>query len=214
MARSHVNQFSEFPYHITGRILNRESFRLPLARVWLIMAEQLWLACHVDGLKIHSFVLMPNHFHLIATTSTNPLFVPMERIMRDTSKELNLETQRMNQNWGGRHYKCVLTSYHYFSNTYKYVYQNPVRANLCKRVEDWPFSTLGGLLGHRHSFIPVQEDTILFNENRLDETALHWLNQPIQKQDLSAMRMALVKKQFSLSKGTMKKHHKLENHLI
>ena len=52
MAYSHVNHFSEFAYHITGRNSNREAFRLDMSDVWNILSEQLFLAHHIYGLRI------------------------------------------------------------------------------------------------------------------------------------------------------------------
>ncbi|GIL17744.1 MAG: hypothetical protein BroJett040_14950 [Oligoflexia bacterium] len=130
--------------------------------------------------------------------------------MRDSSKAINKISGRINQVWGGRHYKCEITSFHYFMNAYKYVYQNPIRSGLCQRVEDWPFSTLHGLLGVAHLFIPTAQDTLLFPDLLFDETTLDWLNRPvleIYNRDISS---ALVKKQFKLRKTRHGKPNILE----
>ena len=212
MARYNVNQFSEFPYHISGRILNKASYPIKLSEVWRITSEQLFLAKHCFGLRIHSFVLMPNHFHLLASVSNTPLPIIMRQFMCETSKEFNRIAGRINQNWGGRHYKCEIKNYHYFMNCYKYVYQNPIRAQLANRVEDWPYSTLHGLLGYSKLLIPIEEDTLLFSGHT--QATLKWLNAPITNENLHSIRMATRKRIFKLRKINHGKANPLEELLI
>jgi len=200
VARYHVNQFSEYPYHITGRVLNRDHFHVALDSVWQILSQQLWLAHRLDGLKIHSFVLMPNHFHLLASVIGGPIAVPMARIMRESSRQMNVASGRTDHTWGGRHYKCELLNTMHFLNTYKYIYQNPVRAGLSRSVEDWPFSTLHALLGNSHTIVPIEEDTQLFAPASFDWRSLEWLNTPIAQKDLEHLRHGLRKRIFSLKK--------------
>lgn len=214
MARSHVNHFSIHPYHITGRTVNRIPYNLPLDQVWEILSDHLFLAHHCYGLRIHSFVLMPNHFHLIASITSHALPVVMNRFMGDSSKEFNYRMGRINQNWGGPHFKCEIPSYHYFMNCYKYVYQNPVRAGLASFVEDWPFSSLSGLLGRSNLVFPVCEDTLLFDENRLSIQNLQWLNQPIEAANLDYMKLGLMKRSFKLPNGNDRHKNPIEYQLI
>lgn len=157
----------------------------------------MYYAHHVYGLKIHSFVLMPNHFHLIARISTHPIGKVMCEFMKNNSKEINLTCGRINQNWGGRHYKCEIQNYHYFLNVYKYVYQNPQRARLSSYAEEWKFSTLNGLTGLNKITIPVEQDTILFSPD-FSEKELNWINKPIDKEHYQSMKLALEKRIFKL----------------
>lgn len=46
------------------------------------MSEELFFASRVHGLEIHAFVLMPNHFHLLARSPTVDLGKPMHHFMR------------------------------------------------------------------------------------------------------------------------------------
>lgn len=214
MAKSNVNHFSSFPYHITGRMANRNTFHLELPTVWDVMSDYLCMCHYIYGLRIHSFVLMPNHFHLIASLTTHSLPIVMNRFMSHTSLEMNRLTNRMNQNWGGPHFKCEIIGFHYFMNCYKYVYQNPVRANLCQRVQDWKFSTIHSLLGQSRATFPIIEDTILFENHRFSSKQLSWLNKPANPDDLTSMRRALKRKQFSLPKTIHQKANPLQNGLI
>lgn len=189
MPRKKVLILANEPYHITARCLNKEWFSLPLETVWSIMEDFLFLLVAGFGVRIHSFILMSNHFHLLITAPNGNLSSAMLYFMRETSKEITRLSGRINQTYGSRNHKTRITNYHHFMNTYKYIYQNPIRAKLCTNAEDYPFSTLNGLCRGSKLTIPVDED-LLFNP-LFDEGLLTWLNTPIEERDLRDMRLAL-----------------------
>jgi hypothetical protein len=97
-------------------------------------------------------------------------------------------------------------------NAYKYVYQNPLRANLCAKITDWKYSTLNGLLGYNKLIIPIEHDQILFPDKLAAENLI-WLSKKIDSNNLLAIRKALVKKEFKLARNKQKAHN-LEFDLI
>lgn len=202
------------PVHITARCPNREPFPIPLPEAWAIMEDFLYLVNKLYSLRIHSFVLMPNHFHMIASSPDVHFGKIMKDLMFHSSIAMNRQSQKINQRWGSRHFRCELKSYNYYLNAYKYVYQNPVRAGLVTRCEDWPYSTLSGLVGKSRLIIPVEHDTILFPE-QFDWNSLSWLNSPIKSDHLETIRASLKKTVFNLplSRSTRKPSY-LESGLI
>jgi putative transposase len=215
MARYRTPQFSAFPFHITDRCPNRDHFPLPLDRVWKILCEDLSLAHYKNGLRIHAFVLMPNHFHLLASVTEVPLGKVLCEFLSSSSRAMNLESGKINQRWGSRAFKCEVASYHYYMNAYKYIYQNPVRAQLCEKSEYWPYSTLNSLLGMSRLSVPLQAD-LLFSPDgcqTFDSANLDWINQRLSAQDALDMRKALMKTRFKLPKRK-NKASPLETHLI
>jgi putative transposase len=215
MARYYTPQFSDFPFHITDRCPNREHFPLPLDKVWKILCEDLSLAHYKNGLRIHSFVLMPNHFHLLASVTDVPLGKVLCELLSSSSRTMNLESGKINQRWGGRVFKCEVASYHYYMNVYKYVYQNPIRARLCSHSEEWPFSTLNGLLGQSKLNVPLEPDLLFSPENCLtfDPSNIDWINRSMSKEDSQDMRKALMKTRFKLPRRK-NKINPLESNLI
>jgi putative transposase len=215
MARYSVPQNSAFPYHITDRCPNRGHFPVNLELVWEILCDHLFLAHHKNGLRIHAFVLMPNHFHLMASVTDVPLGKVLCEFLTGTSKALNFEAKMINQRWGGRAFKCEIPSYHYYMNAYKYLYQNPVRAKLCEKAEAWPYSTLGSLLGQSKLIVPLEPDTLLMPEGSAfhDEPTLKWINEPIESEEYVDIKKALKKVTFKLPKQN-EKPNRLETELI
>jgi REP element-mobilizing transposase RayT len=193
MSRPKAILQSDFPYNISARCINRDRFDLHLEQVWSILCEELYMATLLHQLRVHSFILMGNHFHLIASTPLANISDVMKRFMEITSKRLGEKSRRINRIWGARHFKAVLPRNTYFMNAYKYNYFNPVRAGIVERCEDYRYSTLRGLLGFEKLLFPLAEDTLLFPAP--DET-LQWLNQPPSETHLDAIRTALHRSEF------------------
>lgn len=197
MPRKSIPPNANFPFHLTARSVNRIRFALPIESLWPLMEDHLFFIAHAFEIKIHSFVLMPNHFHLLASSPNANMGSAMNFFLRETSKAINRQTGRINQNYGTRHHKCLLGDYHYFMNTYKYVYQNPLRAHLSIYAESYPYSTLSGLCGLTPLRIPLVEDTLLFSPN-FDESTLKWINQRAPENLEKEMRYGLRRSKFEL----------------
>ncbi|AGH96692.1 transposase [Pseudobdellovibrio exovorus] len=198
MARAQAILQSQFPYHITGRCINREWFHLHLELVWSIFSEELYVTSKIYNLQIHSFVLMSNHFHLIASTPDANISQCLHRLIGVVSRRLNECGNRINGTFAGRHFKTILQHPNYFLNTYKYVYRNPIAAGLCQRAEEYPYSTLYGLLGQAYLIIPVLEDTTLFSDV---EGTLQWLNTTPNSEHWESVRYALKRSYFQPRKN-------------
>lgn len=196
MPRAHTILQSEFPYNLSARCINQEWFHLPMNDVWKIFCEQLSETSQKHHLKIHSFVLMSNHFHLLASTPDANISECMWHFMKNSSHRLAQAGNRINETFAGRHYKCVLQMQNYYLNAYKYNYRNPVSAGISKAVEDYPFSTLRMVMGVDPQIIPLVEDNIYkYNPSG----TLKWLNTNPLPEKLEAARYGF-KRQFFKSK--------------
>lgn len=183
--------------HVTTRSQNREKFKAPLGACWEVFCDRLYFVKHAYNLEMHSFVLMPNHYHWIFNAPENNASDAIGYFNRETSKTINRMMGQINHTWGAPAKQCIIDSYHYYLNAYKYVYYNPVKAGLIGRAEDYPYSTLYGLLGRDRIIVPLIEDTLLFED--IDKT-LAWINQKPRKCDSESVRLALRHKKFHLPK--------------
>ncbi len=159
------------------------------------MENQLFFLHHGFRVEIYAFVLMSNHFHLILRCPDGNLSQAMQFFMVSTSRELQKLGGRINQIWGTRFFRCRLNSQWSFFNCYKYVYRNPVTAGICNNVEEYPYSTLQGLLGNSRIYIPLVEDTLLFENT---EKNLRWLNTKPTDTALDSIRKALKHSDFKM----------------
>ncbi len=203
MPRAHANNQALYPYNIGARCINQEWFSIPMDVVWQIMCEQLHFVHSAYALQVHAFILMSNHFHLIASTPRANLSFAMEWFMRETSRALTRAGNRINQTYGGRHFRSVMKSHHYYLNAYKYLYYNPVKAGMVQSVLDYPYSTLPGLLGQAKLIIPVVEDLTLFSD--IGGT-LGWLNQIPTQANWDAVGRAIRRTEFKFPSLNSRPH--------
>jgi REP element-mobilizing transposase RayT len=195
MPRSKRIISSEHPYHLTARCINRDWFKIPIDDVWKVFEDHLYAAHHFYDVRIHSFVLMENHFHLLASFPKGNISEAMWYLMFETSRELTYISKRINQTYGGPHHPSLIATNEHFLNAYRYVYRNPVDAGVSKRVETYRYSTLHGLLGLSKLIIPVEPDPFLGNST---EETLNWLNTEYKSRERLLVKSALRKPQFEL----------------
>lgn len=197
MPRKRFEMNPECPYHVCARSNGRDWFALPLDEVWEITSRYLFFLHHAYGVRIRSFVLMANHWHLIADFPRGNISAAMNYFMRETSRAIGADSGRINHVYGARFFRSAIRGPHHLANVYKYVYRNPVEAGVANVVEDYEFSTLPALFGFYHTMIPLTEDAILFDNSN---AVLSWLNERPQDQDRRSMRNALRRPIFQLAK--------------
>lgn len=133
----------KFPYHIVARSNNKEFFPLPLDSLWKIFIQKLKIISETYSFRVHAFVLMSNHYHLVGSCSEeHPLGFVMNWFQTQVAKEVNLVSGRINHTFGGRYKACLITNHIYYYQAIRYVYQNPVRSGLVHQVENYPYSTI------------------------------------------------------------------------
>lgn len=198
MARKNIIRQGLHPYHVTARCINKEWFNLPMPIVWEICSNYLFFIHHAYNFKIHSFVLMNNHFHALITTPEANLSEGMNYFMREVSRSITKLSGRINQTWGSPYFWSITDSYSYYMNAYKYVYRNPIEAGLSKSCQDYKYSSLNFLLGDNRATFPVEEDTLIFDP-MLNTSNIEWLNNG-KKEDFELIKQALSKKYFRFGK--------------
>ncbi len=120
MARKHVPIQSDYPYHIGARCINQDWFSIPMPRVWDIMSDHLYFMNRAFDVRILAFVLMNNHFHLLVRTPQANLPEAMAWFMRESSRALTRAGNRTNQTYGGRFFRSLIGTNHYYLHAYKY----------------------------------------------------------------------------------------------
>lgn len=212
MARAKHIPNAEYPYHIVARVANKEKYPIPLPEVWRIYSDYLWAIRLQFNFVLHAFVLMPNHFHMIASTPDANLSEAMNYFLSQSTREINFHSARINQLHGARFFRSLITSDHYSLLVYKYVYRNPVKAMLARYVEEYKYSSLAMYCGLQPMHMPLSGDANLMSN--MDRT-LNWLNTPHKDLHWQQIRQALKKKEFQLPYDRkVRQPSELENMLI
>jgi putative transposase len=106
-------------------------------------------ACERLPLRVAGWCLMPNHFHLVLWPfHDGDLSRWMQWLMTSHVRRYHRHYQSSGHIWQGR-FKAfpIQQDYHYLT-VLRYVEQNPVRAGLIDRAQNWPWSSLHALM-HR-----------------------------------------------------------------
>lgn len=154
--------------------------------VWQIATKALSEAHEKHPVELISFVLMSNHYHMIVRTPSANLDQFMYEFNKRLAFKLKDSTSSINHLLGGRYKWCLIQSNTYLFNCYRYVYQNPIRASLAKKCEEYPYSTLHHIVHNRDFIVPIF-DQMGFK----DPYMLNWLNAKIDEDEVDALKRGL-----------------------
>jgi REP element-mobilizing transposase RayT len=102
------------------------------------------------AVAIHAYVLMGNHFHLLATPQTaDGLPQMMQAVGRRYVRYFNDSQKRTGTLWEGRYKSTLIQTDRYLLACMVYIDLNPVRAALVVRPQDYPWSSHGHYIGQR-----------------------------------------------------------------
>lgn len=201
MARRTLLRTSEYPYHIYARANNQEAFPGELRYVWKTFTGELFLQQVLREVRVHAFVLMPNHFHLLASSPGMDISLVMRDFISASTRILNAKSQRSGRIFGGRYGWTLVTNAAYYAHVYKYVIRNPAKAGLCECVSDYPFSSYAGEIGNVPLPLRILPPNSGFDKfvpceaQRRDD----WLNDPHPAELNEAIRKGLRKKEFKIN---------------
>ena len=138
-----------YPHHVIQRGNNRQAiFESNGDRQFLLnlLAEN----AEKFNVAIHSYVLMNNHFHLLATPQTSDgLPQMMQAVGRRYVRLFNDSRQRSGTLWEGRYKSTLIQSDRYLLACMVYIDLNPVRAGLVASPEEFAWSSYGHYAGLR-----------------------------------------------------------------
>jgi putative transposase len=96
-------------------------------------------------IRLFAYCIMPNHFHLVMTPSTDSQLSDFMRLLTLVhSKRWHAArgTTGTGCVYQGRFRAFAVQADHHFLTVCRYVERNPLRAGLVQRAEDWPWSSL------------------------------------------------------------------------
>ena len=129
------------PHHIIQRGNNRNPcfFSNEDYQTYLDWLEQYAEVCEC---KIHAYVLMTNHVHLLATPlAAGGLGQMMRRLGQRYVQYINRRYERTGGLWEGRFKSCITAEARYVLACYRYIELNPVRAAIANHPQDYRWSS-------------------------------------------------------------------------
>ena len=184
-------------FHVTARSNNKESFFVEIEEVWKIMIDELSRLQKDFKIEIGAFVLMNNHFHLLILSPQEDLSRIMYFFMKNVTVKIQKKSGRINKIFGGRYKASFIHEMSYLLNAYKYIYQNPVKANITSEVQFYPYSTASWKV--ESSSEPFGLNNILGELGNIKNVKL-WLNQEFSEQENKSIKFGLSKTTFIYQK--------------
>jgi REP element-mobilizing transposase RayT len=92
--------------------------------------------------RLVAWVIMPNHVHMLCTPlDDHRLSQIMHSLKSYTSNEANRMLNSSGRFWQKEYFDRYIRNARQFARTVHYIEMNPVKANLCRKPEEWPFSS-------------------------------------------------------------------------
>ncbi|MDB5932461.1 MAG: hypothetical protein JWR60_4168 [Polaromonas sp.] len=138
-----------YPHHLLQRGNNRQPIFSAVAD-YLMLLALLNENAQKFSVALHAYVLMGNHFHLLATPAT-PDGLPqmMQAVGRRYVRYFNDKQVRSGTLWEGRYRSTLIDTDRYLLACMAYIDLNPVRAGLAKDAAAYPWSSHGHYVGLR-----------------------------------------------------------------
>jgi len=127
-------------YHVTARGNNREYiFKKDIDKGYFL--KLLNESRQNMRFKLMGYVLMDNHYHLLVQTGDVKLQKIMHQINNKYSKYFNAVYERCGHVFQGRYKASVIRNEQYLLKVLAYIHQNPVKAGMVKKVEEYRWSS-------------------------------------------------------------------------
>lgn len=129
------------PQHVIVRGNNRAEIFCADADYQFYL-EKLQQACEKHACKLHAYVLMTNHVHLLITPQEEQsIGKAMQMLGRYYVQYYNYTYQRTGTLWEGRYKATLVDSEAYLLTCMRYIELNPVRAGMLAHPSDYPWSS-------------------------------------------------------------------------
>jgi putative transposase len=149
MARQPRLTLPDYPHHIIQRGNNRQAIFDGVADYQALLGL-LQEAAQQHKVAVHSYVLMTNHLHLLATPQDE---VGLSRLMQHVGRSyvrlFNKRAQRSGTLFEGRYKSTLIQTERYLLACMAYIDLNPVRAGMVAQPQDHPWSSYGHYAGLR-----------------------------------------------------------------
>ena len=138
-----------YPHHVIQRGNNRQAIFTSPADYQTLL-DLLRINAEKFGVAIHAWVLMTNHFHLLATPQTaDALPQMMQAVGRSYVRYFNDLQGRTGTLWEGRYKSTLIQTDRYLLACMAYIDLNPVRAGLVAQAGDYVWSSHGHYIGRK-----------------------------------------------------------------
>ncbi|MBR2101101.1 MAG: transposase [Eubacterium sp.] len=140
MARQQRAKSESGIYHIMLRGINKQQVFFDDDDYYMFL-NVLSKAKTVSGFKLYAYCLMNNHIHLLIEEGVEPLSKAFMRIGDSFIYRYNNKYNRIGGVFQGRYKSIPVNDDEYFISVLRYIHQNPVKAGLVNKCDQYKFSS-------------------------------------------------------------------------
>lgn len=191
MARKPRIDVAGVPQHLIQRGVDRSvCFCDDLDREFYL--ANLQEAARACDCRIHAYVLMTNHVHLLATgEAIGAISAMMQMLGRRYVRRFNDRYHRTGTLWEGRFKSCLVDSERYVLICYRYIEMNPVRARMVGHPLEYVWSSVhANAAGRADALVDPHETYLGLARQEVQRLRIYseLLAQAINEHDLIAIR--------------------------
>ena len=155
-------------------------------------ADLLCEACREYGVKVHSYALMSNHYHLLIETERENLSLFMRRVNAAYAIYFNKKYKRSGHLWQGRFKSWYVADERYLYTLIRYIEYNPLKAGLVKKTGMYPYSSAQYFLGNHPNptALSCVRESVMLTSFSTDEERREFFQSGIDERILDEMQKA------------------------
>jgi len=142
------------------------------------------------GITIHNYCLMSNHYHILLEIQSENLSKFMRQLNMNYSIYFNKKNKRVGHLWQGRFKSWYVTDEAYLYTLMCYIEQNPLKANMVNRLEEYPYSSYHYFLDYKNIPECLQNAWVVQNHKDDKEAIEAFLTSPVDTQQLQELKTA------------------------
>jgi putative transposase len=198
MPRIARNIISDIPYHVIHRGNNRQ-------KIFFSKTDYSYFLSLLDEAKkkykckIYSYVLMPNHIHLLMESfqDSENLAKFIKLVAQKYAQRINKSQKRTGTLWEGRFKSSPVSKDNYLLACTRYIELNPVRAKIAKEPGDYKWSSYRLKIGERDIHQLLDKDPLYLDLGK-DDTQRQlnykkWFKESIPAEEWNLIRKAVNK---------------------
>lgn len=179
------------PYHVINRANGRSQI-FHTDKDYIHFESLLLEAVELTGMSILSYCIMPNHWHLVLYPQQDGDMSEFMRWITTTHvRQRRTQTKSVGDGhlYQGAYKSFPIETDQHLTTVIRYVEQNPLRAKLVQKSEDWPWSSL--YRRQRNN----KEDQKLLAELPMELPVNYWesVNIILKEKDLEQVRHSIIK---------------------
>lgn len=124
--------------------------------------------------RLHAYVLMETHFHLLIQPLKTGIVKIMQPLMTAYTKYFSLRHNLRGHVFESRYQSIIVDKDEYLLSVSRYIHQNPVRAGIVTKPQDYSWSSYKAFIEPEEERLVDQEETLgMFSQDKNKAKALY-----------------------------------------